>query len=105
MHFFSPLRYPGGKGKLAPFMKQLFRYNNLCDGTYVEPYAGGSAVALSMLLKGYAWNIIINDIDPLIYTFWWSVLNDTEVFSRSIKDTKVTMREWRKQKMVHERPE
>lgn len=105
MHFFSPLRYPGGKGKLAPFIKRLFRYNNLCDGTYVEPYAGGSAVALSMLLEGYAWNIIINDIDPLIYAFWWSVLNDTEEFSRLIKDTKVTMREWRKQKMVHKHPE
>ena len=105
MYFFSPLRYPGGKGKLAPFINQIFRYNNLCDGTYIEPYAGGSAVALSLLLKGYAWNIIINDLDPLIYAFWWSVLNDTEVFSRLIKDTKVTMREWRKQQIVHKHPE
>ena len=105
MYFFSPLRYPGGKGKLAPFIKQLFRHNNLCDGTYVEPYAGGAAVALSLLLEGYAWNIVINDIDPLIYAFWWSVLNDTEDLSRKINDTKVTMSEWHKQKMVYEYPE
>ncbi|MBI4620607.1 MAG: DNA adenine methylase [Desulfobacterales bacterium] len=101
MHSFSPLRYPGGKGKLAPFFKKLFRHNNLCDGTYVEPYAGGSAVALTLLLEGYAWEIVINDIDPLIYAFWWAVLNDTETLSRKIKDTPVTMQVWKEQKCVH----
>ena len=53
MRSFTPLRYPGGKGKLAPFVKDLFRYNNLRDGIYVEPYAGGAGVALSLLLEGY----------------------------------------------------
>jgi len=105
MYYFSPLRYPGGKGKLAPFLKQLFRYNNLCDGTYIEPYAGGAAVALTLLLEGYAWEIVINDIDPLIYAFWWSMLNDTETFSRKIKDTPVTMQVWHEQKLVHDYPE
>ena len=105
MHYFSPLRYPGGKGKLAPFLKQLFRHNNLCDGTYIEPYAGGAAVALTLLLEGYAWEIVINDIDPLIYAFWWSMLNDTETLSRKIKDTPVTMQVWHEQKLVHDYPE
>lgn len=105
MHLFSPLRYPGGKGKLSPFLKQLFRYNNLCDGTYVEPYAGGAAVALTLLLEGYAWKIIINDIDPVIHAFWWSVLNDTETLSRKIQDTPVNMEVWREQKMIHASPE
>lgn len=101
MNHFSPLRYPGGKGKFTPFIKQLFRHNNLCDGTYIEPYAGGAAVALSLLLEGYAWKIIINDIDPLIYAFWWSVLYDTETLCQKISDTPVTMCEWEKQKILH----
>jgi DNA adenine methylase len=101
MSRFSPLRYPGGKGKLAPFIKQLFKHNNLCDGTYVEPYAGGAAVALTLLLEGYAWEIVINDIDPLVFAFWWTVVNDTEYLCRKIKDTPVNMRQWRKQKEVH----
>ncbi len=101
MHLFTPLRYPGGKGKLAPFLKQVFRHNNLCDGIYVEPYAGGAAVALTLLLQGYAWEVVINDIDPLVYSFWWSVLNDTESLSRKIYDTPVTMQVWREQKFVH----
>jgi len=105
MYLFSPLRYPGGKGKLAPFLKTLFRYNNLCDGTYVEPYAGGAAIGLALLLGGYAWEIIINDIDPLVHAFWWSVLNDSESLSRKIKDTPVGMETWNRQKLVHLHPE
>ncbi len=101
MRYFSPLRYPGGKGKLAAYIKQLFRHNKLCDGTYVEPYAGGAAVALSLLLEGYAWEIVINDIDPLVYSFWWAVLNDTESLSKKIRDTNVNMKTWEQQKNVH----
>lgn len=105
MHSYTPLRYPGGKGKLAPFIKQLFRHNDLCDGTYVEPYAGGSSVALTLLLEGYAWEVVINDIDELIYAFWKSVLDDTETISRKIHDTPVNMKVWYKQKQVHLHPE
>ena len=68
-HIYTPLRYPGGKGKLAPFIKNIFRHNMLCDGIYIEPYAGGSAVALTLLLEGFAWNVIINDIDKRVYAF------------------------------------
>ena len=38
---YSPLRYPGGKGKLAKFMGAVVRANDLSDGRYIEPYAGG----------------------------------------------------------------
>jgi DNA adenine methylase len=37
----TPLRYPGGKGRLSFFFHRLFERNDLCDGVYVEPYAGG----------------------------------------------------------------
>jgi len=105
MGFCTPLRYPGGKGKLSAFIKQVFDYNDLCDGTYIEPYAGGSAVAMTLLLEGYAREIVINDIDPVVYAFWWAVLNDTETLSRKIRDTTVNMETWRGQKLVHVSPE
>lgn len=101
MHFFTPLRYPGGKGKLAGFLKQAFIYNGLSDGTYVEPYAGGAAVALTLLLEGYAWEVVINDLDELVYAFWWAVLNDADNLSKKIYDTPVSMDTWRKQKDIH----
>lgn len=45
--FYSPLRYPGGKGKVANYFSKLFIDNNLDGGTYVEPYVGGGSVGLT----------------------------------------------------------
>jgi DNA adenine methylase len=100
MEFYSPLRYPGGKGKVAEYFKQIFKDNLLCDGTYIEPYAGGASVALSLLFNEYASKIIINDIDKSIYSFWYSVLFDTERLCKLINDTPVTMQTWREQKEI-----
>ena len=60
--FVSPLRYPGGKLKVVNYIKRLMEENDLCGGTYIEPYAGGANVALSLLLSKYAKRIKINDI-------------------------------------------
>ena len=100
MTFYSPLRYPGGKGKVADYFKQIFKENLLYDGVYVEPYAGGAAVALSLLFNEYASKIIINDIDRSIYAFWHSVMNETDDFCKLIKDTPVTIDTWDEQKNI-----
>lgn len=54
MEFLSPLRYPGGKAKVADFVQCLIKENALLDGTYVEPYVGGGSVALSLLFDDSA---------------------------------------------------
>src|SRR3546814_12651893 len=72
---YTPLRYPGGKGKLAKYIKQLIVVNDLCDGTYVEPYAGGAAIACEILLENFVRNIHINDLSVPIFAFWYSVKN------------------------------
>jgi len=98
--FSTPLRYPGGKGKFAHFVKQVFEANELLDGHYVEPYAGGAGVALELLFHEYASRIHINDIDPAISIFWQSAVNHTEELCRLIHDTPVTMENWHQQKRV-----
>lgn len=100
MQFYSPLRYPGGKGKVADYFKQIFKDNLLYDGTYVEPYAGGSSVALSLLFNEYASKIVINDIDKSIYSFWHSVLFETEKLCKMIFDTPVTIENWEIQRNI-----
>ncbi len=100
MRHFSPLRYPGGKGRLAPFVQTLFERNNLLDGHYVEPYAGGAAVALSLLLLEYASHVYINDISRPVYFFWKAVLDDTDALCRKIRDKEVTPQEWRRQRNI-----
>lgn len=95
--YVSPLRYPGGKLKVVDYIKRLLEVNDLVGGTYIEPYAGGASVALSLLFDKYAGKIKINDIDRSIYAFWYSVLNYTDELCRLVSDTPVTMDVWQAQ--------
>ena len=54
----TPLRYPGGKQKLTPFIREILRQNGI-RGHYVEPYAGGAGVAIELLLNAYTSTIQI----------------------------------------------
>jgi len=98
---FTPLRYPGGKGKLAPFVKQLIELNGLSDGEYAEPYAGGAALALELLFHEYVSRIHINDISRPVYSFWRSVLDEPDALAALVVDTPLTVDEWDRQKRVY----
>jgi DNA adenine methylase len=101
---FTPLRYPGGKGKLAAYVKQIIRENKLYDGEYVEPYAGGAAIALELLLQEYVTKVHINDLSAPVYAFWKTVLNDTDALCKLIKDTRLSVASWRRQKRIFSHP-
>jgi len=76
--------------------------NGLKDVQYAEPYAGGSAIALSLLLEEYASVIHINDLSRPVYAFWHTVLNDSADMCRRIQRTPVTVLEWSKQRAVYD---
>src|ERR1700722_6016986 len=105
MYINTPLRYPGGKGKLTEFIKLVFKQNNLLDGHYCEPYVGGAGIALNLMMLDYASCVHLNDIDPSVFAFWHSVINSTDELCGMIKDVKVNMREWRRQKEIQREPE
>ena len=90
----SPLRYPGGKSKFYPLVREILQLNNLLGCTYIEPFAGGAGLALRLLLNGDVNRIIINDFDQHIYAFWHAILNCTEYFCELIQKTPVTVLEW-----------
>ncbi|WP_323166972.1 DNA adenine methylase [Pseudomonas atacamensis] len=98
--FSTPLRYPGGKGKFCHFIKQVFESNDLLDGHYAEPYAGGAGVALELLFHEYASTIHINDFDPAVYAFWDAAVNHTDELCKIIADTDVNMENWHRYKKV-----
>ncbi len=101
MPYYTPLRYPGGKRRLATVVMRLLEENDLKDVQYVEPYAGGAAIAFNLLFGEYASIVHINDLSRPVYAFWHTVLNDTEELCRRIGRTKITMREWRRQRAVY----
>ncbi len=104
MRFNTPLRYPGGKGKLTDFIKLVFTHNDLLDGHYIEPYAGGSGIALNLLFHGYVTSIHLNDLNPAVFAFWHSVLNKPDELCQAIHDVKIDMDEWYKQKHIQSNP-
>src|SRR3546814_1312134 len=105
MQFITPLRYPGGKGRLTQVVADIMESNDLIGGHYAEPYAGGASVALSLLMLEYASHIHINDLNPSIHAFWDAVLNETDRLCAMIKNKRVTMAEWRRQHDVQTDPD
>ena len=98
---YSPLRYPGGKGKLAPFMGLMINKMNIQNGTYIEPFAGGAGVALMLLMEGYVDDIVINDYDKAIYSVWRAIVSEPENLVDRILHTPVDIEEWKKQKEIY----
>jgi len=101
---FTPLRYPGGKAKLAAYVKSLMKENRLLDGEYVEPYAGGAAIALELLFHEYVSRIHINDVSKPVHAFWKAVLDHTDALCKRIVDTPLTVKAWDKQRRIMEKP-
>lgn len=99
---YSPLRYPGGKSKLALYVEELIYLKKLNNSTYVEPFCGGAAVALYLLINECVSKIIINDYDRSIYAFWYSVLNYTNELCDLIENTEITIEEWYQQKEIQD---
>ena len=98
--FHSPLRYPGGKRKLANFIALVYLRNGLCDGEYAEVYAGGAAVALSLLYGEYVERIHINDLDKGVYAFWQCARDRTSELCSLVREARLDMAEWERQRAV-----
>ena len=100
MQFVSPLRYPGGKGRLTQFVADLMDANGLSGGHYVEPYAGGAAVAIALLRLEYASHVHINDLNRSVHAFWFAVLDNTDELCARISKARVSMAQWHRQREV-----
>jgi len=100
----TPLRYPGGKTQMAPLVLDIMRANDLLQCVYCEPFAGGAGIACKLLLAGAVSEVFINDIDPAIYAFWYSLLNHTDDLCELIEQTPITIEEWHRQRAVQVKP-
>lgn len=99
----SPLRYPGGKVQLFPFVRDIIVANKLHGATYVEPFAGGAGLALKLLEDDIVSRIIINDLDIHIFAFWHSVLNESKALCDMIRRTPVNRKHWKLQRAIYQK--
>jgi DNA adenine methylase len=96
----TPLRYPGGKTQLAPFVSAVMDLNSLAGGHYAEPFAGGAGIAWRLLFTGQASEIWLNDIDPAIYAFWKSAVYHTDELCERIQNAVLSIEERQHQRAI-----
>ncbi|MBD3779188.1 MAG: DNA adenine methylase [Micrococcales bacterium] len=78
----------------------LMLEHELVGRDYVEPYAGGASVALSLLFEDYAAAIHINDLNPGVHAFWGAVISETDRLCEQINSTPVTIEQWHLQREI-----
>lgn len=92
----SPLRYPGGKSNLIDYLFTILQRNK--KETFVEVFAGGCSFGLSLLDADIIKNLVINDKDTNLITFWNEVLNNPQNLINKLKNTQPTHREYNQAK-------
>src|SRR3977135_1553330 len=74
----SPLRYPGSKVRITEMVAGLLERNLLVGSHLYEPFAGGSAVSLSLIANGFVPSATWVERDPMIYALWKMVKDRPE---------------------------
>lgn len=100
----TPLRYPGGKQRLAPFIVEVLQANDAIGWDYVEPYAGGAGVAIELLLDKKVGRVHLNDASLHIFALWTALLTDTDDFCSRISRASLTIEAWRRHRDVVRNP-
>lgn len=98
----SPLRYPGGKAKLAPFLADAIHGRRI--GVACEPFAGGAGASLRLLLDEYVEAIVLNDIEPGIAAFWRAVFTSPAELAELIEHAETSVDEWHRQHEIATSP-
>jgi len=92
----SPLRYPGSKRRLIPYICQVLKKNGVKPCLYIEPFVGGGSIALQLIHEGLVDRILLMDSDPWVASFWKVVFFDTEWLIEQIQVTEVSIMYWNK---------
>lgn len=94
----SPLRYPGGKRRLVPYLAAALAENNLRPDLFVEPYAGGASVSLELLHLDFVERAVISDLDPMVNAFWETVVTDIDWLCEQVESVPLSLSEWERMK-------
>ncbi len=71
----SPFRYPGGKTWLVPRIRQWL-VSIPKPRCFVEPFAGGAIVGLTVAFENYADEVILVEKDEQVASVWRTIINN-----------------------------
>lgn len=90
----SPLRYPGGKRRLVPFVATAIVENDLKPDVLVEPFAGGASVSLELLDLDLVGRVVLGDSDPYLVAFWQTVKDDVDWLCKQVETISLDLSTW-----------
>lgn len=69
----SPFRYPGGKTWLVPRVRTWLASLPGKPAIFVEPFAGGAIVGLTVGFEGLADHVVLVELDPQVAAVWQTI--------------------------------
>lgn len=70
----SPFRYPGGKTWLVPRLRRWLTSLPQKPAEFIEPFAGGGIVSLTMAFENLAEHVIMVELDADVAAVWQTIL-------------------------------
>lgn len=70
----SPFRYPGGKTWLVPRIRGWLGSLQQPPNLFVEPFAGGGIIALTVAFEQLADHVVMVELDPQVAAVWRTIL-------------------------------
>jgi len=87
----SPFRYPGGKTWLVPQIRKWLNSQSKRPALFVEPFAGGGIVSLTVAFESLADRILMVELDEQVASVWKTMLNgDAEWLADRILNFEMT---------------
>lgn len=74
----SPFRYPGGKTWLVPRIRQWLAHRQTCAGEFIEPFAGGGIVSLTVAAERLANHVTMVELDEQVAAVWRTIIEEDE---------------------------
>lgn len=89
----SPLRYPGGKVRMAPWLADVFAHlvGPMDVEVWVEPFGGGAGAALMALESHGVPEAWVVEANPALGAFWETVTEEGERLAVRVERTVPTM--------------
>ncbi len=80
----SPFRYPGGKTWLVPRIRETLLGLKSKPEIFIEPFAGGGIVSLTVAAERLAGRVIMTELDSGVAAVWQTILNNPEPLCQKI---------------------
>lgn len=92
----SPLRYPGGKARMAGALAEVFQsqFGLLDVEVWIEPFAGGAGAGLHLLDRGVVDEVWLTERNPALAAFWRTVTTNEDEFAARVRACQPDMDTW-----------